>query len=419
MRKKIKLELNNKELKILLKKFGVKTLEDVKTTMLKELKESLKDKINDKRQQSKITYKIWDIIICVIVADFASVYDWEDIEDFINIHYKWFKSFLQMTGGIPSSQTIERVFSIIDHKELEDILVGFYNKVILNVIMGNDLLNVDGRVSCGSSRGKTNFHEKERPLNVLNVYSNKYGICLASEQIDEKTNEIPTIPIILKRLNLKGNIVTWDALNTQTINVKAVIDGGGDYVVPIKGNQGNFYNDLVKYFDEKTIEQIIAGQSKSSYLKQVEKSHSSVITYEYFQTEDVDWYFDKQSWEKLRSIGLVRKTIEKNGDKVIELRYYISSLFIDIYDFSKAIRMHWSVENKLHWHLDFTFRQDNNTTKNKSALMNLEIINKFVLAILNKVKYRYSDISLKRIRSYLTSGFENEFMDLLCFLAIS
>ena len=80
--------------------------------------------------------------------------------------------------------------------------------------------------------------------------------------------------------------------------------------------------------------------------------------------------------------------------------------------------MHWSVENKLHWHLDFTFRQDNNTTKNKSALMDLEIINKFVLAILNKVKHRYSNISLKRIRSYLTSDFENEFMDLLCFLAI-
>ncbi len=203
-------------------------------------------------------------------------------------------------------------------------------------------------------RGKTNFHEKERPLNVLNVYSNKYGICLASEQIDEKT-----------------------------------------------------------------IEQIIARQSKSSYLKQVEKSHSSVITYEYFQIEDVDWYFDKQSWKKPRSIGLVRKTIEKNKDKVIELRYYISSLFIDIYDFSKAIRMHWSVENKLHWHLNFTFRQDNNTTKNKSALMDLEIINKFVLAILNKVKHRYSNISLKRIRSYLTSDFENEFMDLLRLLAIS
>lgn len=417
--KRIKINFNKNELKILLKKFGVNTLEDVKISMLKELKETLKAKISDKRQQGKITYKIWDIIMCVVIADFASVYDWEDIEDFINIHYKWFKSFLQMTGGVPSAQTIERVFGIIDHKELENILVEFFNKVILNVTMNKDLLNIDGRVSRGSSRNKTDYHEKERPLNVLNVYSNNYGICLASEQIDEKTNEIPTIPIILKRINLKGNIVTWDALNTQTANIIAVIDNGGDYVVPIKGNQGNFYNDLEEYFDDKTLNMIIAGKSKSAYLKQVEKSHSSTITYEYFQTEDIDWYFDKQSWKKLHSIGLVRKTTEKNGEKIIETRYYISSLFIDILDFSNAIRMHWSVENKLHWHLDFTFKQDSNTTKNKSALMNLEIINKFILAILNRVKHRYSDISLKRIRSYLTSNFENEFMDLLCFLAIS
>src|SRR5699024_6488165 len=99
------------------------------------------------------------------------------------------------------------------------------------------------------------------PLNVLNAYSNKYGICLASEQIDDKTNEITAIPDILKRFNVKGNVITWDALNTQTDNVEAVVSLKGDYVVPIKGNQGNFYNDLILYFDEKKLEMIKAGQT--------------------------------------------------------------------------------------------------------------------------------------------------------------
>lgn len=113
---------------------------------------------------------------------------------------------------------------------------------------------------------------------------------------------------------------------------------------------------------------------------------------------------------------MVRKTIEYNGEITIESRYYISSLNIDINLFSKAIRLHWSVENKLHWHLDFTFREDKNTTSNKTMLMNLQIINKFTLAVLNKVKQNYGGISLKRIRNILSLDFEHQFIYLLCYL---
>jgi len=173
-----------------------------------------------------------------------------------------------------------------------------------------DIINLDGRVNKGSSRNETTYNEKIKPLNVLNAYSNKYGICLASEMIEEKSNEIPTIPEILKRFKVKGNIITWDALNTQISNVKAVIDLKGDYVVSIKGNQGNFYNDLIDYFDEKKLETIKAGNSKSAYLDYYEKRESKSIHYEYFQTTDVNWYFDKKKWEKLNSIGVVKKTIE-------------------------------------------------------------------------------------------------------------
>ena len=249
------------------------------------------------------------------------------------------------------------------------------------------------------------------------MYSNKYGICLASEQIDEKTNEIPTIPTILERTNINGCIITWDALNTQTKNVEAVIDKHGDYVVPIKGNQGNFCDDLINFFDEKTLETIKAGRLNASYLHQNEKTHSCYIEYEYFQTNDVTWYFKKEDWKGLKSIGMVRKTITKNNKTTIENRYYISSLNVNINDFSNAIRNHWSVENKLHWHLDFTFREDKNTTKNKKALMNLQIVNKFTLGILNKVKPFYK-LSLIKIRKTITFNFETNFITMLCYLAL-
>lgn len=414
--KKNRLNITTKQKNFLLKKLGIKDITDIDVTILKNLKENLKS-LEDIRQQSKITYKLWDIVICVIVASFADVYDWEEIEIFVNEHYKWFKSFLQMTGGVPTWQTYENVFAIINYKELENILVNFYTSLTITTL-DRDCLNIDGRTDNGSSRKETEYNEKIKSLNVLSMYSNKYGICLASEQIDDKTNEIPTIPDILKRANIKDCIITWDALNTQTKNVEAVIDGKGDYVVPIKGNQGNFYQDLKDYFDEKTLECIIAGRSNSAYYSHIEKSHSSIIKYEYFQTTDVDWYFDKNNWKSLHSIGLVKKTIQKNGNEVVEKRYYISSLFIDIKEFSNAIRNHWSIENKLHWHLDFTFREDKNTTKNKKALLNLQIVNKFVLGVLNKVKEFYEKLSLKKIRKLISFDFEKNFINLICYLLL-
>lgn len=414
--KQNRLNITIKQKNLLLKKLEIKSITDIDVAILKQLKENFKT-LSDSRQKSKISYKLWDIIICVVVASFADIYDWKEIELFVKTHYKWFKSFLQMTGGIPTWQTYENVFAIIDSKELENILVDFFTSLIITS-SDRDLLNIDGRTDNGSARKETDYNKKEKPLNVLNMYSNKYGICLASEQIDSKTNEIPTIPDILKRTNIKNCIVTWDALNTQTKNVEAVIEGKGEYVVPIKGNQGNFYKDLEDYFNDKELEYIIAGKTNTAYYTHIEKSHSQVIKYEYFQTTDVNWYFDKDNWKSLHSIGLVKKTITKNKTETVEKRYYISSLFIDIIEFSNAIRNHWSVENKLHWHLDFTFREDKNTTKNKNALLNLQIVNKFVLGVLNKAKKYYEKLSLKKIRKLISFDFETNFINLICYLLL-
>ena len=225
--------------------------------------------------------------------------------------------------------------------------------------------------------------------------------------IEEKTNEITAIPKIIERLNLKGVVCTWDALNTQKENVKAVVEKGGDYVVALKGNQGNFYTDVQDYFDENKL-LIISSGYEGSYSLTREKSHSRIITYEYYQTEKVNWYYEKDKWKKLRSIGMVRKTIEKNnGEKVTEKRYYISSLSRDIATFSEAIRGHWEVENKLHWQMDYTFKCDRNQTVNKKALYNLQIIKKIALNILNLVKEDYKR-SLKKIRFLVGLGAEEE-----------
>ena len=414
---KKRFELSIREVNYIKKQLGITKIEDVDKAAMKRLKEKLKT-LTDSRIKKKTKFKIWDIIICTILAVLFNANDWEDVHDFVEEHYKWLREFLLMTGGIPCTKTYERVFAIIDSKELETIFTEFLLTISLSST-DNDIINLDGRVNRGSSRNETSYNDKVKPLNVLNAYSNKYGICLASEQIDDKTNEITAIPDILKRFNVKGNVITWDALNSQTDNVEAVVSLKGDYVVPIKGNQGNFYNDLILYFDEKKLEMIKAGQTGTAYLDYKEKRGETLIHYEYYQTEDVKWYFDRKKWKKLNSIGLVKKTIETSQETKVEYRYYISSLFLNIELFSKAIKNHWSVENKLHWHLDFTFKQDDNTTVNKKALMNLELVKKFCLGILNKVKPFYNNISLRRIRKILSYNFEKGLVDIMCYLSLA
>ncbi len=414
---KIKDKLDKRQKKYLKDKFGIKEYKDLTPTVLKQLKEEMKY-LTDTRVQYKSTYKIWDIVVCVIISVLCGKKDWEEIHDFVEDKYGFFRSFLKMTGGIPSSKTYERVMAIIDYKELERILVKFFKTITKDILNGINILNFDGRVNNGSKRKQTIKCDEINPLNMLNVYSNKYDMCIASEIIDCKTNEIPTVKSIIESLNLDGTVVTWDALNTQKENIEAVINSNGNYVVPIKGNHPVFYKELQEFWNQKELEYIIAGKLNTAYKKSIEHENECSVTYEYFQTNEIDWFEDRGLWKDLYTFGFVKKTIESVEETSVEYRYYISNLDIDIDLMIEAIRKYWSVENKLHWHLDLTFRLDKNTTLNKMALANLEIVNKFVLAILKRVQSYYG-ISLKRIIGKLGTNVEENFLELIALLVLA
>ena len=386
-------------------------IEEIEVEKLKNLKEKAK-KIKDKRQKGKVTYKIWDIVVVVILAVLADCNEWTEIEDYAKDEKDFLKTFLKLTGGIPTAKTYERVIGMIDSKELNNLFVEFIKEIqYIDEITFKDILSFDGKVDKGSARKEGYISEGAKALNVLNVYSDKLEMCIEQEMIEDKTNEITAIPKIIEKLDLRNVICTWDALNTQKENIKAVISKGGDYCVALKGNQGSFYQDVKDYFDEDR-ELIIQSGYEGAYQLTVEKSHGAVIKYEYYQTEKIKWYEDYEKWEGLKSIGYVKKSIEKcDGTKAEERRYYISSLLLNINEFSRAIRNHWNVENKLHWHLDFTFKSDDNTTMNKRALLNLQIIKKFCLKILNEVK-KVKNKSLKRIRKDIARNVEKETIEI-------
>ena len=383
----------------------------IEVEKLKELKVKTM-MLKDERQKGKITYKIWDIVVVVILAVLADCNEWEEIADYAEDEKDFLKTFLKLTGGIPTAKTYERVISMLDSNELNKIFVEFIKDIqFMEDIFFKDILSFDGKVDRGSARNKGYIVEETKPLNVLNVYSDKLQMCIDQEIIEEKTSEISAIPKIIERLDLSNVICTWDALNTQKENIKAVVSKGGDYCVALKANQGNFYKDVQDYFDEDRL-MIIQSGYEGGYQLTREKSHEAVITYEYYQTEKVRWYEEYNKWEGLKSIGLVKKTVEKSdGSKVEERRYYISSLLLNINIFSNAIRKHWNVENKLHWQMDFTFKSDDNTTMNKKALFNLQIIKKFCLKVLNEVK-KIKNKSLKRIRKDISRNVEKETIEI-------
>ncbi len=230
-KKLTKSEINLK----LLNKYKV-NIDDLNFSALKEFKEKVKA-LSDGRQKGKVKYKIWDIVVVSFLAILGNCNDWEEIHDFAVLKKDWLKNFLMLTGGIPSAITYKRVFSIIKPNELENICVLFAQDVLKLFSSHRDIMNIDGKTDNGSKRNENDVRNKVKSLNVLNVYSNNLGLCVASEKIEDKTNEITTIPKILERINVKGNIITWDALNTQKSNVEKVIKLKGDYVIPVKSRK--------------------------------------------------------------------------------------------------------------------------------------------------------------------------------------
>lgn len=221
--------MNFKQMQKLKDDLGI-DIKKASKSQLKQLKNKAKT-LEDARIKRKCTYKLWDIVCVVILAVLSNSNDWEEIEIFGKTHKKWLKSFLQLTGGIPTAITYERVISIIDSEELNSMCIMFMIEMLPKQINpGPDFLHFDGKVDKGSSRRTNKNNEAIKSLNVLNVYSDQLDMCIAQEMIEEKTNEITAIPAVIERLDLENVICTWDALNTQKNTVKAVIENGGDYV---------------------------------------------------------------------------------------------------------------------------------------------------------------------------------------------
>lgn len=370
------------------------------------------DAVPDYRHPSYTRHLLGDIIMITFFAILGNANEWEEIESFARKKEKWLGKYLSLPYGIPTDDTFRIVIGNINVEHFFGLTVQLLMQTVSDIIglsaekpefHEKAILSVDGKESRGSGRKDTG-NGGVRALQTLNVYSLDYGMCLAQKFIREKTNEIPAAQEILGLMDLKGTIVTADALNCQRGTASAVAGSRGDYVLALKGNQPLLYEEVRAFFDGMELEGI--RESGKGYKKTVEKEHSGVAYREYYITEDVGWYADRKAWEKLKSFGMVHKTLVKGDAKEEEYRYYICSIGADAGEFERAARGHWKVENSLHWQMDFTFRDDKNTSMAKTGAKNLQTMKKIVMAVLGLVKESYK-MSMKRIRYELSLDYEN------------
>ena len=217
-------------------------------------------------------------------------------------------------------------------------------------------------------------------------------------------------------MDLKDMVVTADAMNCQKETARVIREREGDYVLALKGNQSLFYKEVEEYFDGECLETL--KKKEGCYRKTVELEHGGTAVREYYITEDVGWFSERGKWKGLKSFGMVDKKIKKgDGRTEEERRYYICSIKEDAEEFERAARGHWGVENRLHWHLDFTFGDDRMRSMSKTGAKNMQEMKKIVLAILGMVKESYK-LSMKKIRYELSLDYENGVEKLLSMLDV-
>ena len=354
----------------------------------------------DLRQQKKVKHLMKDIIAIVFFAALANANEWIEIYCFALSKEKFLRKYLELPNGIPSHDTIQRVFAMLS----PEFLQGF-QKRWNEVMSGNGgekikrILAIDGKTQRGNGTAK-------QKANHIVSAVDENGFCLGQTRVDEKSNEITAIPDLLDDLNVKGHIITTDAMGCQTEIVKKIRKKQADYVLALKGNQGTLHEDVKLYFDDPEL------LSKCAYTHNFEKARGCIEKREYWQTDDIAWLAQRKDWAGLKSIAMTRNTITKNGETTTETRYFISSLPVDVNETARAIRKHWMVES-FHWHLDVTFREDANHTIDKDAAYNLNIVKKIAINILKLFDVGLKNVSLKGKRFMIGLNVEEHLEKLL------
>ena len=356
--------------------------------------------IHDHRQSWKISYSLTDILFLTVTAVIGGAEGWEEIEDFGEDHLDWLRLYGDFENGIPSHHTIARVMGMLSGKQLQKLFITWMQDC--HTLTEGSVVAIDGK----SLRGTYDKSKRDNVIHMVSAFSAENQVVLGQLKTATKSNEITAIPELLQLLELKGCIVTLDAMGCQRKIAQEIIRKKADYLLAVKGNQGK----LADAFDNWYSPAMWTGEKYESYSTQ-EKGHGrqetrlSIVSHDLTPLGDLAY-----DWPELKTIGIVATIRQENGEafdpKNFVLRYYISSAELSAKALLESTRAHWSIESQLHWRLDVAFREDECQITRGEAGENLAVCRHIAINLLTADKSFKAGIKRKQKRA----GRNNEYL---------
>jgi predicted transposase YbfD/YdcC len=307
---------------------------------------------------------------------------------------------LDLPNGIPRKDVFRRVLMTLHPGAFQACFVNWLNSLRATAAAATGVeqpvLAVDGKTARRS-------HDRKKGLGALHsvsVWASEFGLSLGQVACAEKSNEITAIPELLRLVDIKGAIITIDAMGTQKAIAAQIIKGEADYILALKGNQETLHQAIIEHIDEQ-LEGDLAGAREHVT---TEKGHGREETRTYLQLPAPKSLPGFAQWKGLKSIGVVTSCCLRDGKETVEVRYYISSLTVSVKKFAHAVRSHWGIENGCHWVLDLTYREDESRIRNKALRENIAWLNRFTLSLL-KQHPRRDSIAMNRRSCGWSDGF--------------
>jgi predicted transposase YbfD/YdcC len=351
--------------------------------------------VPDPRVDRRKLHALGDVLSIALCALLCGADSFEDMEVFGEAKVDWFETFLELPHGVPSHDTFNRVFAALDPEKFLECFMRWTQS--LRRAVAEEIVALDGKAL------RRAINKGDCPKVVVSAWAAENGLALGQLKVDDKSNEITAVPKLLRALELSGCIVTLDAMGCQKNIAKEIKEADADYVLALKGNQGQTHAEVKSYLDDA----IARGVKGLVFVETVDKGHGRWESRRYWQSDDLKWFADRQQWEGLQSVGLVEATREINGQSSVERRYYLSSLGVDVQRFARAVRSHWSIENQLHWVLDVNFGEDQSRARSGYASENLATLRRWALNLI-KGDQQKKKRSLKGRQK--AAGWDNQYL---------
>jgi predicted transposase YbfD/YdcC len=351
------------------------------------------DELEDPRDTVNRKHPLVSVVVIAMMAVRAGAGGPTAIAKWAALKAELLTGVLPLPNGIPRKDVFRRVLALLQPAAFQACFAQWLQSLRAQAAeatgVDQPVLAVDGKTARRS-------HDRSKGLGALHcvsVWASDFGLSLGQVACQEKSNEISAIPELLRLVDIKGTIITIDAMGAQKAIAEQIIDSGADYVLALKGNQGTLHQAVIDYVDQHLDNDFAEVPARRH--QEGGQGHGRQECRSYIQMPVPEGLRGAGLWKGMQSIGLATLVCTRNGQETSETRYYISSLPVGVRRFARAVRSHWSIENSCHWSLDMTFREDESRIREPQMRENFAWLNRFTLSLLQQHPGKES-IAMKR-----------------------